>query len=369
MQQNFLDMPLIAVVVIPLILLFVSVLLTRWLSKRDMHNLKNDLLAALAYVVSHLDGGKRIQASNGIPTLRQLTPGIGMDAKLRGLAQGMYNLGLEQFNHDVNNRDGIIAEARDKMNELSNRLSQAEISLAQEVGIALATDVDDGVLEAQVRFQDLGPEAQIYAQSKRREYESLQKIARDLECDVPRTDFTSVKSRIASGEVSLDSIKSELPIMWQEIMTLNERVEPVPSTGKPPKRVNVPVMFLTKDKGVLVDKKAERDGKWMKSHKHGMIVPYQEPVTEYEFVRADRPPVPIGKRIVVIDRDPSTEWETELWRQGGYFDQQFLLYRHGQAPEQLRKVYWARLIRNVGRILAVILGAIIIMMLVQQYIG
>ena len=169
-----------------------------------------------------------------------------------------------------------------------------------------------------------------------------------------RTDFTSVKSRIASGDATLDAITSELPIMWQEIMTINERAEPIKSTGKPPKREYVPVMFLTKDKGTLVDKKAERDGKWLHSHKHRMVVPYQEPIPAYKWIGDF--PVSTGKRIVVIDRDPGTEWETELWRQGGYFDQQYLLYRHGQHPEQLRKAHRARQIRKVEWTIAAVLG-------------
>ena len=310
----------------------------------------------------------RIHATNGVPTMQQLTRGIEMDAKYRGLAQAMYNLGLKQFNRYVNNRDSIVAEARDKMNELSNQLNEAEISLAEEVGIALATVVDDDVPEAQVRLRGLGPEARIYAQSKRHEYEALQTIARDLECGVPRTDFTSVKSRIASGGVPLDAITSELPVMWQEIVTINERAEPVQSTRKPPKREYVHVLFLTKDQGELEDKKAERDGKWLHSHKHGMVVPYQEPVADHEFVIGDRPPVPTGKRKVIIDSDPSSEWETELWRQGGYFDQQYLLHRNGQAPEQLRKAYRNRQMKRTAWGTNAILFAIILMMLFERYI-
>ena len=310
----------------------------------------------------------RIHATNGVPTMQQLTRGIEMDAKYRGLAQAMYNLGLKQFNRYVNNRDSIIAEARDKMNELSNQLNEAEISLAEEVGIALATVVDDDVPEAQVRLQGLGPEARIYAQSKRHEYEALQTIARDLECGVPRTDFTSIKSRIASGGVPLDAITSELPIMWQEIVTINERAEPVQSTRKPPKREYVHVLFLTKDQGELEDKRAERDGKWLKSHKHGMVVPYQEPAECYGFVRGDRPPVPTGKRIVVIDSDPGTEWETELWRQGGYLDQQYLLHRNGQAPEQLRASYRRRQTRKIAWSIATVLIVVDVVMFITRYI-
>ena len=290
-----------------------------------------------------------------------------MDAKYRGLAQEMYNLGLKQFNHYLNNRDGIIAEARDKMNELSNQLSQPEIELAEKVGIALAM-VDDDILKAQVWLQGLGPEARIYAQSRRHEYEALQTIARDLECGVPRTDFTNVKSHIASGDVPLDAITSELPITWQEIVTINERAEPVQSTRKPPKREYVHVLFLTKDQGELEDKRAERDGKWLISHKHRMTVPYQEPVPEMEFERADAPPVFTGKRTIVIDQDPGTEWQTELWRKEGYLDQRYLRSKAGQEPEQLRKAYRNRQIKRIAWGTNAILFAIILMMLFERYI-
>lgn len=310
----------------------------------------------------------RIHAANGVPTLQQLTQDVEMDAKRRGLAQGMYDLGLEQFNHYINNRDGIIAEAQDKMNELSNRLSQDEIALADEVGIALATAVDDDIREAQVRFQELGPEAKIYAQSKRHEYEALQTIARDLKCDVPRTDYTSVKARVAAGDVSLESIMGELPIMWRDLRTINERVDPVESSGKPPKRELFYVLFLTRDMGELEDKKAERDGKWLRSRKHGMIVPYQEPAEEYELVEWGKPAVPTRKRKIIIDSDPSSEWTTELWRQGGYMDQQYLLHKNGQAPEQLRAAYRRRQINKVGWLLAAVLAAIDIVLLASWYI-
>ncbi len=309
-----------------------------------------------------------IYSPSGIPTLRQLTQNVELDAKHYGLAQAMYNLGLKQFNHFVNNRDGIIAEARDKMNELTNELDEAELSLAEEVGTALATATDGDLQEAQIRLQGLGPEAQIYAQSKRQEYEALQTIARDLECGVTRTDFTSVKSRIASGDVPRDAIMSELPIMWQEIVTINERAEPVQSTTKPPKREYVHVQFLTKDQGDLEDKRAERDGKWLKSHKHGMVVPYQEPAEDYKIVEWGKPPVPKGKRKVIIDSNPSSEWETELWRQGGYFDQQYLLHRNGQAPEQLRASYRRRQTRKIAWSIATALIVVDAVIFITRYL-
>ena len=319
----------------------------------------------------HLYGSReypKIHATNGVPTMQQLTQGMEMDAKRRGLAQAMYNLGLKQFNHYVNNRNGIIAEACEKMDALRSQLSDAELSLADEVGLGLVAEVDDELQEAQSQYNALSLQAKEYAMSKRDEHQALQSITRDREMDVPRTDYTSVKAHIAAGDVSLESIMGELPIMWQDLRTINERVDPVKPSGKPPGQEFSPVMFFTRDKGVLVDKKAERDGKWLISHKHRMTVPYQEPVPKYEFERADAPPVFTGKRTIIINQDPGTEWQTELWRKGGYLDQRYLRSKAGQEPEQLRKAYRNRQIRRIAWGTNAILFAIILMMLFEQYI-
>ena len=308
-----------------------------------------------------------IHSVNGIPTLQHLTQGIEMDAERRGLAQAMYGMGLEQFNHYANNRDGVMAEACEKMDALRNQLSDAELSLADEVGLGLAAEVDDELPEVQSQYNALSLQAREYAMSKRDEHQALRSIARDRETDVPRTDYTSVKARIAAGDVSLESIMGELPIMWQDLRTINERVDPVKPSGKPPRQEFFPVMFFTRDKGVLVDKKAERDGKWLISHKHRMTVPYQEPVPKYEFERADAPPVFTGKRTIIINQDPGTEWQTELWRKGGYLDQRYLRSKAGQEPEQLRKAYRNRQIRRIAWGINAILFAIILIMFFEQY--
>ena len=310
----------------------------------------------------------KIHATNGVPTLQQLTQGMEMDGKSRGLAQAMYNLGLEQFNHYVNNRDGVIAGACEKMDALRSQLGDAELSLADEVGLGLAAEVDDELQEVQSQYNALSLQAKEYAMSKRDEHQALQSITRDREMDVPRTDYTCVKARIAAGDVSLESIMGELPIMWQDLRTINERIDPVKPSGKPPRQEFFPVMFYTRDKGVLVDKKAERDSKWLISHKHRMTVPYQEPVPMYEFERADAPPVLTGKRTIIFNQDPGTEWQTELWRKGGYLDQRYLRSKAGQEPGQLRKAYRNRQIRKIAWGMNAILIAIILIMFLEQYI-
>ena len=250
-----------------------------------------------------------IQAPTGVLTLQQLTEDIEMDPKTAGLAQLLYDMGLEQFNHYVNNRDGVIEESRRKMVKLQKSLSQSEVSLSENIGVSLAAYRNQEQRQsAEVQFDNLGPLAQAYAQWKRREYEAEQRVARDLEKDVPGTDYTSVKTRIASGTVTLDSITSELPIPWQEIRTIDKKVET--PTGKPPKREFLHTIFVTDDRGMLEDKKAEKDGDWIISDKHDMVVPYQEPIPHHKHIYPGRPPVRVGE-VVVINRNPTSEWDCD----------------------------------------------------------
>ena len=75
-----------------------------------------------------------IHATNGVPTLQQLIEGIQLDARKFGLARILYDLGLEQFNHYVNNRNGVVEESRSQMDNLAGTLSQSEIRDAEQIG-------------------------------------------------------------------------------------------------------------------------------------------------------------------------------------------------------------------------------------------
>ena len=122
-----------------------------------------------------------IHATNGIPTLRQLMEGIEVGPKRLGIAERLYEAGLAQFNHYVNNRDGVIETSRGQMTNLTNYLSQSEVALAERIGTSMASDSDDDQREAlQAQYDDLAPRAQIYAQYKRQEIDALRRIARDL---------------------------------------------------------------------------------------------------------------------------------------------------------------------------------------------
>ena len=282
----------------------------------------------------------------------QLAEGIEMGPKAAGLARRLYATGLEQFNHYVNNRDGVIEDARREMSSLRKSLSPSEVAVAESIGISLATsgDSEQGRI-ANPKYAELSPQGQIYAQQKRLEHDALERIARDLEMDVPRTDYTSVKALISSGDVPLSSITSDLPISWQAIRELGDKVETFEPTDKPPKREFLRVEFYTRERGLLEDKKAERDGKWIVSDKHDMLVPYKKPVPLCEFVEFGKPPVQTGE-VIVIDQEPTSEWDTEFWRRGGKLDQTFLNTRAGTTPEQLRKAYRRRQIRKASWILA-----------------
>ena len=298
-----------------------------------------------------------IHATSGVPTLSQLTDGVDLDARRLGLARRLYESGFAQFNHYVNNRDGMIEESRGQMARLVGGLGETEISKAESVGTSLAVieDCEQGEAD-QSQYKHFSPQAQIYAQHKRRETEAIRSIARDLETNTPRTDYTSVKARIASGNVRLDSIMSELPIAWQDIRTLNEKAERPKLNGRPPKRELLHLILMTRDQGELEDKRAEKDGNWIISNKHEIMVPNQAPVPTFVHLKEGAPPVRKSEAVVVT-HDQGSQWETEFWRKGGRLDQVYLRAKSGSDPEQLWRAYRRRL---VNRAAWVVCGALLI---------
>ena len=294
--------------------------------------------------------------------------GMYLDARKLGLARRFYESGLAQFNHYANNRHGVIEESRSQMASLAGCLSQTEIHKAEGIGKSLAAIEDSKQEEAeQAQCRDLSLEARIYAQHKRRETEAMRSIARDLETNTPRTDYTAVKARIASGNVKLNSILSELPVIWQDIRTLNERAESPESNRKPPKRERLHVIFMTRGRGLLEDKHAERDGNWIISDKHDIMVPYQAPVPMFVHLKEGAPPVQKGEA-VIITQDQGSEWDTEFWRRDGCLDQVYLRTKSGMAPEQLRSAYRRRLINRAAWVASGALLMVNIILLTTVYV-
>ncbi len=309
----------------------------------------------------------KIHSVDGIPTLQHLTEGIELNRRQRAVADRLYGIGLEQFKHFVNNRDGVIEESRIEMAKLSQSVSQSDIALAEKVGIELATAKDDEQRRlAEEQYECLTAQAKVYAHYKQNETDAKQRNARDIETNTPRTDYTKVKSLIASGSETLDSILTSLPICWQEIRSINQRADRPKITGKPPEREFLHVEFMTRERGLLEDERAERDGAWIVSNKHRMEVPYQDPVPIYEFRRFSEPPVRTGER-VIVNQDPTSEWDTEFWRQGGRLDQVYLRARDGMSPEQLWKTYRRRQINRLGWILGSLVCVADIIILLLKY--
>ena len=293
-----------------------------------------------------------IHATSGVPTFEQLIKGIEIEPKDSSRARGLYELGLERYNHYFNNRDGAIAEAKREMDALSNEMDQSEIALAEQVGIALSrTNDDEERSEIQIQYDSLQPQARIYVHHKRHELRALQLIENDLRKDVPRTDYTSVKSRIESGEATLESIMSELPLPWQDLRTMNRVQYSEPDVTKPPKREFINTMFLLPGGRVLVDRHAERDGDWLVSEEHELTVPYVTLVPLMEVSHLGDPGVPTGQYVALADKDVGTEWITELVRQGGYRDQKYILSRDGISPRQIRARYRRRQLRTRVQVL------------------
>ncbi len=308
-----------------------------------------------------------IHATSGVPTLQQLTRGMELDAKRQGLAESLYAVGLEQFNHYVNNRDGVIAESHREMESLAKQLSQQEVSQAECVEHSLAVARGEEQLAvAEAQFKQLPPQAQTYVRHKQREIDAQRRIDRDLEKNIPRTDYTSIRTRIASGDVSLDSILSELPISWQDIRNLNNKVERRRIIRKPPKREFLHLRLKTQ-RGLFEDERAEKDGDWIVSAKHDIMVPFPDPVPLDHQLAEDAPGVRVGE-VVVITYDPSSEWDTEFWRQHGRLDQLYLRTKNGLAPEQLRRAYRRRQIKRVGWIVAGSVLAVDIILVIVRFL-
>lgn len=295
----------------------------------------------------HTNQEPTMDGDAGTPSLKQLTQGMKLNRRAMKLAQTLYGIGSEQYNHPVNNRDRIIRESRTIMAELASVLGLEELKLADETGRTAASAESDQE-ESQQGTIDLmlSPSARTYAQQKKRECEALASITRDLEKTVPRTDYTFLKQRVASGETSFDTIVDELPIVWQDIGRLNEKVVTTEVKQKPAKQEKVVAKFYMADGRALRDKSAEIDGDWLTSHRYNFLVPCPPPTQIPRPERLGKIPR-TGEQIREVRRDPSSEWLTEFWRRGGYMDQVYLRARAGTLPHQLRRAYRRRQTRKV----------------------
>ena len=56
--------------------------------------------------------------------------------------------------------------------------------------------------------------------------------------------------------------------------------------------------------------------------------------------------------MVIVGPTISSEWVTEAWRRGGYFDDQYRRAKEGSLPEQVRAYYRRR--RNTRIVLVVL---------------
>lgn len=309
-----------------------------------------------------------IHATSGVPSLDQLLAGINLDRKGMRVAMELYASGLAQYNHYLNNLDCVIAESQRVMRELKSDLANDELALAEKVGIGLASGQEKRC-KAQSQYEDLAPKVQIYSGHRYRERVAQTAIASALRHNVHRTDFASVKKRIASGDVPLSAVVSELPIMWQDITAMHQKAEYQEPKEKPPKRERIHAIFVTSDMGVLEDKHVERDGNWMSSEKHDFLMPYQKPVPMLRFKDPGKPPVPTGKYVAVVNRKHGIEWDIEFWRRGGYLDSVYERSKKGMMPSQLRKSYLRRQVRKSVFLAACALWAVNIILWAFRFLA
>ena len=313
------------------------------------------VIRLLTDVVSGMMQPTNIQAANGVPSLEQLLAGIDLDSDGMRVAESLYESGLEQFNHYLNNLDGVVAEAQSAMNTLKEELTDIELYLAKEVGIGLASAQEEERLRAVSKYDNSAPNVQIYAMHRRNERRAKLIIADALRRNVPRTDFTAVKNQIASGEVSLSAIVSELPCTWQDVTSMGQTVAFREPDGKPPNPEYVHALFITGDEGILEDKRAERDGKWIVSQRHDITAPYRQPVRQLTWKDPNRGAVPTGRYVSLVTPHLTSAEDIEFWRKGGYGDSIYQRTKDGTLPWRWRRSYRRRQIKKLGWVITSVL--------------
>ena len=337
-----------------LIALTIAMVVMGWVQIRLMRRVNNPRDAIRILELNATTEVSNIQSTGGVPTLEQLTQDIEIAPEDRRRVRHLYEMGLVQFNHKINNRDGILSESRKAMDELKTQLCGSQIGRAEKVGIALSATSEDERQQGRAQYDNLDPLSQIYAQHKKDEWLTLKTIARDLEKKVPRTDFTSVKSRIKSGRTSLYTIMGELPIQWQDIRTINEWVSMKPPAIKPKPRKFMRVVFTSSDGSRQTDRRVEIHGNWIESQKYGYMAPLEDIYPIWSF-RGPTTFMSEPEYGLSIEQPPSSDYETEFWRQGGFRDRRYCQYRDRRSPDQLHRAYRNR---QALRILWAVNGAV-----------
>ena len=291
-----------------------------------------DAIRHLAQIIEKVLPNTSVDTGN-TASLEFLAKGIPLPKERhKQLCHDLYDIGRAQFDAEINNRSGIIEEAQREMAELGASLSDEELAAAKELGIAKARSTEEEILKVAEALGNLSAKAQLYAEHKTIKEKTLLSLARDMGKEIPITDYTAVKKRIAEG-ASLAQVIDDLPLPWQKIREIPWPM--LESRVRPTKPAYIPVTLVT-EYGVSEDDKAERDGEWVVSDKLGIVYPLLDLVPHYKFINLTGPPVLVGKRLV-ITRDAPPEWETKFWGKGGYLDQVFLRASRGEDPKTLRR--------------------------------
>ena len=306
-------------------------LILNW--RRDRRESELHCLARVSQIAEAGRGAVHSQ-EDPVTQLDLLTTGMRLYSRQeRSLCKRLYEIGKRQFDHRVNNRNYILQDARQKMAEIRRSENMEDIREAELLGIQLARMDDENSDEIGRRLEMLPASTRMYAMYKKIEEETALSIARDLEKGIPVTDYTEVKERMAAG-ASLPKVFEDLPIPWQKIREI-----PWPERHrktKPQSPIYIPTTIHHADLGLLHDKKAELDGEWLISHKYDIVYPYLGPTSVYKFIGDPPHLAKVGEKYVIASDYPP-EWETKLWRRGGYLDEVFERATRGEDPFSLRR--------------------------------
>ena len=272
-----------------------------------------------------------------------LTNDLELSPKARKACAGLYNIGWEQLNRPTNNREGALEDAAAHLQSIYGSLTRAEVALAEELGIALASNPDDSCHDIKARLGQLSPEGQSYARLRATIRRTEQDKAMDLALGIPLTDYRKVKKALKEGTPPAH-VLDELPLAWRMIRTINDP-KPRQKTSRQAVRPTEIRLTVHTESGLREDNRAELDEDWVSSDKLDMFLPFTGVVPVYQLVEEGKPPILKDHRMVYTGHDPPGT-ESKLWTRGGYVDRMLERAARGEHPAQLKREAHRKRVRS-----------------------
>ena len=213
-------------------------------------------------------------------------------------------------------------------------LSNEEIESAEVLGVALASNPDDGSDDVESRLGELSPQGESYARLRATVAKQELDKAIDLALGIPLTEYGDLKRALKEG-IPPAHILDQLPLAWRMIRTINDPRPRRRTFGQAvrPTRIRLTVH---KESGLKKDDEAELDEHWVISDKLDMFLPFTSIDPVYQTIEEGKPLVLKDRRMVYAGSYPPGA-ESRYWTRGGYVDRMLERVASGEHPAQLRR--------------------------------